>query len=66
MLGVISTSLGTVIERIEFGLELGYRQFQISFPSWGTVRLLPPYQGATEDAYRQFEAGLGQLPGLGD
>jgi hypothetical protein len=38
MLGVISTSLGTVIERIEFGLELGYRQFQISFPSWGAVR----------------------------
>jgi dihydrodipicolinate synthase/N-acetylneuraminate lyase len=37
MLGVISTSLGTVIERIEFGLELGYRQFQISFPSWGAV-----------------------------
>jgi 4-hydroxy-tetrahydrodipicolinate synthase len=38
MLGVISTSLGTVIERVEFGLELGYRQFQISFPSWGAVR----------------------------
>jgi dihydrodipicolinate synthase/N-acetylneuraminate lyase len=37
MLGVISTSLGTVIERLEFGLELGYRQFQISFPSWGRV-----------------------------
>ena len=37
MLGVVSTSLGTVIERLEFGLELGYRQFQISFPSWGRV-----------------------------
>jgi dihydrodipicolinate synthase/N-acetylneuraminate lyase len=37
MLGVISHSLGTVIERVEFGLTLGYRQFQISFPSWGTV-----------------------------
>jgi dihydrodipicolinate synthase/N-acetylneuraminate lyase len=37
MLGVISTSLGTVIERIEFGLGLGYRQFQISFPAWGRV-----------------------------
>jgi dihydrodipicolinate synthase/N-acetylneuraminate lyase len=37
MLGVISTSLGTVIERLEFGLDLGYRQFQISFPSWGRV-----------------------------
>jgi dihydrodipicolinate synthetase family protein len=37
MLGVISNSLGTVIERLEFGLDLGYRQFQISFPSWGKV-----------------------------
>jgi dihydrodipicolinate synthase/N-acetylneuraminate lyase len=37
MLGVISNSLGTVIERVEFGLGLGYRQFQISFPSWGRV-----------------------------
>jgi hypothetical protein len=30
------------------------------------LRLLPPYQGATEDACHRFEAGLGQLPGLGD
>jgi dihydrodipicolinate synthase/N-acetylneuraminate lyase len=37
MLGVISTSLGTVIERIELGLEMGFRQFQLSFPSWGAV-----------------------------
>ena len=37
MLGVISNSLGTVIERVEFGLGLGYRQFQISFPAWGRV-----------------------------
>lgn len=37
MLGVISTSLGTVIERLEFGLGLGYRQFQISFAAWGRV-----------------------------
>jgi dihydrodipicolinate synthase/N-acetylneuraminate lyase len=37
MLGVISHSLGTVIERVEFGLIMGYRQFQISFPSWGIV-----------------------------
>jgi hypothetical protein len=28
------------------------------------LRLLPPYQGATEDAYRRFEVGLGLLPGL--
>lgn len=37
MLGVISNSLGTVIERIEFGIEAGFREFQISFPSWGAV-----------------------------
>jgi dihydrodipicolinate synthase/N-acetylneuraminate lyase len=37
MLGVISTSLGTVIERIELGIEAGFRQFQLSFPSWGAV-----------------------------
>ena len=37
MLGVIGTSLGTVIERIEFGIETGFRQFQVSFPSWGVV-----------------------------
>jgi dihydrodipicolinate synthase/N-acetylneuraminate lyase len=37
MLGVISNSLGTVVERIEFGIETGFREFQISFPSWGAV-----------------------------
>jgi hypothetical protein len=28
------------------------------------LRLLPPYRGATEDAYRRFETGLRLLPGL--
>jgi len=28
------------------------------------LRLLSPYQGATEDAYRRFDAGLSRLPGL--
>jgi dihydrodipicolinate synthase/N-acetylneuraminate lyase len=37
MLGVISNSLGTVIERVEFGAQTGFRQFQVSFPSWGAV-----------------------------
>jgi dihydrodipicolinate synthase/N-acetylneuraminate lyase len=37
MLGVISNSLGTAIERVEFGLATGFRQFQVSFPSWGAV-----------------------------
>jgi dihydrodipicolinate synthase/N-acetylneuraminate lyase len=37
MLGVISLSLGTVIERIAFGRSLGFREFQISLPSWGAL-----------------------------
>jgi dihydrodipicolinate synthase/N-acetylneuraminate lyase len=37
MIGVISNSLGTIIERVEFGLQAGFRQFQVSFPSWGAV-----------------------------
>lgn len=37
MLGVISNSLTTVIERVELGLALGYRQFQLSFPAWGRL-----------------------------
>ncbi|MDB6095466.1 MAG: hypothetical protein JWM32_3028 [Verrucomicrobia bacterium] len=37
MLGIISLSLGTVIERIEFGRSLGFREFQLSLPSWGTL-----------------------------
>ena len=37
MLGLISNSLATVIERIEYGIELGYRQFQLSLPSWGRL-----------------------------
>jgi hypothetical protein len=37
MLGVISLSLTTVIERIELGCELGYEAFQLSLPSWGAL-----------------------------
>lgn len=37
MLGVISNSQATVVERIEYGLGLGYREFQISFPAWGRL-----------------------------
>jgi dihydrodipicolinate synthase/N-acetylneuraminate lyase len=37
MLGVVGLSLGTVLERIEYGLTAGYRQFQISFPAWGRL-----------------------------
>lgn len=37
MLGIISLSLPTIIERIERGRELGYRTFQLSLPSWGAL-----------------------------
>jgi len=37
MVGVISLSLGTVIERIARGHELGFRSFQISLPSWSEL-----------------------------
>ena len=37
MVGVISLSLGTIIERIEFAHALGVREFQLSLPSWGAL-----------------------------
>jgi len=37
MVGVISLSLGTVVERIEFARSLGVRLFQISLPAWGAL-----------------------------
>jgi len=37
MLGVISLSLSTIIERIERGLVMGFDAFQISLPSWGAL-----------------------------
>lgn len=37
MLGVISLSLATIIERIERGRALGFRQFQLSLPAWGAL-----------------------------
>ena len=37
MLGVISLSLSTIIDRIALGEEMGYRQFQLSFPCWGAL-----------------------------
>ena len=37
MVGVVSLSLGTVIERIERARSLGFREFQISLPSWGAL-----------------------------
>jgi dihydrodipicolinate synthase/N-acetylneuraminate lyase len=37
MVGVISLSLPTIVNRIEIGRKLGVRQFQISLPSWGPL-----------------------------
>ncbi len=37
MVGIISNSLATGIERIRFCRELGLHDFQISFPSWGAL-----------------------------
>lgn len=37
MVGVISLSLGTVIERIKVAHGLGARLFQLSLPSWGAL-----------------------------
>ncbi|HRH96839.1 MAG TPA: dihydrodipicolinate synthase family protein [Prosthecobacter sp.] len=38
MVGVISLSLPTVIERIERARAMGARRFQLSLPSWGALR----------------------------
>ena len=37
MVGLISISLPTVIERIKRGCEMGARRFQLSLPSWGVL-----------------------------
>lgn len=37
MVGVISLSLATVVQRIEWAQGLGVRQFQISLPAWGPL-----------------------------
>ncbi|MEN3943715.1 dihydrodipicolinate synthase family protein [Prosthecobacter sp. SYSU 5D2] len=38
MVGLISLSLPTVIGRIERARDMGARRFQLSLPSWGTLR----------------------------
>lgn len=37
MIGIISTSMAEMIERIEIAAELGARDFQIAFPCWGAL-----------------------------
>ena len=39
MIGVINLSMSEVIKRIEIGMKLGARDFQVSFPSWGAVTI---------------------------
>lgn len=37
MVGVMNSSIATVLERIEFGAALGCSVFQISLPNWGSM-----------------------------
>lgn len=37
MIGVISLSLSTIIQRIELSCQMGFRDFQISLPAWGAL-----------------------------
>lgn len=54
MIGVISLSLGTIVERIAHARTLGFREFQISLPSWG------PLTEAEVDRF--FAATCGAFP----
>ena len=54
MVGVISLSLGTIIERIERARDLGFRDFQISLPGWGALNEV--------ELMRFFEAVCGRFP----
>lgn len=54
MIGVISLSLGTIVERIKSAHTLGFRDFQISFPSWGAL--------TDPEVDRFFDATCGAFP----
>jgi dihydrodipicolinate synthase/N-acetylneuraminate lyase len=56
MVGVISSSLATIIERIEFAAELGCDVFQISLPNWGWL--------PDREVVAFFDAVCGQFPNL--
>lgn len=56
MVGVISLSMSTIVERIERARSLGVRRFQLSLPSWAAL-------GAGE-AETFFEEVLGSFPDL--
>lgn len=54
MVGIISLSLGTIIERIQLVHSLGAREVQISLPAWGAL--------TDEELDRFLEATLGHFP----
>lgn len=54
MVGVISLSLGTILERIERCRDWGVRLFQISLPSWGGL--------AEQELFSFFDRVCGQFP----
>lgn len=53
-LGVIGMSVAQIRARIEIGLEIGFRDFQISLPSWGAV--------TDQELARFFRDVLGPYP----
>lgn len=57
MLGVVSLSLGTILERIGRGHAMGFRNFQISLPSWGALndRELDSFFAETCGRYRDSQ-----------
>jgi dihydrodipicolinate synthase/N-acetylneuraminate lyase len=54
MVGVISLSMGQIIERIAWSHRLGIRHFQISLPSWGTL--------TDEEMVTFFQGVCGRFP----
>jgi dihydrodipicolinate synthase/N-acetylneuraminate lyase len=54
MVGVISLSLGQMLERLECAHALGVRRFQISLPSWGALD--------ESETRTFFDAVLGRFP----
>ena len=56
MVGIISLSTSTVIERIERCSQLGVRLFQVSLPSWGAL--------SDHELRRFFEETCGRFPEL--
>jgi dihydrodipicolinate synthase/N-acetylneuraminate lyase len=57
MVGVISLSLPTMIERIGRARDMGFRYFQISLPSWGAL--------TDNEMFRFFKEVCGRFPDCG-